>query len=103
MTEQLTVVAHLRALHGQIAETKAFLLGLIEATRTEPGCVEYWLHQDNDDPAEFTFYENWTSRVEWDRHMELPHLQKFAQVKDKVFELQKLRLMTMICDPKSKR
>lgn len=35
--------------------------------------------------------------------MELPHLQKFAEVKDKVFELQKLRLMTMICEPESKR
>jgi hypothetical protein len=49
---------------------------------------------DNDDPAEFTFYENWTDRLEWDKHMEMPHLQKFAEAKDKVFELQKLRLMT---------
>ncbi len=39
MTEQLTVVAHLRALHGQIEETKAFLLSLVEPTRAEPGCV----------------------------------------------------------------
>ena len=103
MTEQLTVIAHLRALDGQIEETKAFLTGLIDPTRREPGCVEYWLHQDNDDPAEFTFYENWTNREEWDKHMELPHLAKFADVKDKVFELQKLRLMTMICDPVSTR
>ncbi len=35
--------------------------------------------------------------------METPPLQKFAEVNDKVFELQKLRLMTMICDPASKR
>ena len=62
MTEQLTVVAHLRALNGQIEETKKFLMALIGPTRAEPGCVEYWLHQDNDDPAEFTFYENWTNR-----------------------------------------
>jgi quinol monooxygenase YgiN len=103
VTEQLTVVAHLRALGGRIEETKAFLLGLVGPTRTEPGCVEYWLHQDNDDPAEFTFYENWTNRAEWDKHMELPHLKKFAEVKDKVFELQKLRLMTMISDAESKR
>jgi quinol monooxygenase YgiN len=103
MNEQLTVVAHLRALRGQIEETKAFLLGLIAPTRAEPGCVEYWLHQDNDDPAEFTFYENWTTRAEWDKHIGQPHLQKFAEVKDKVFELQKLRLMTMVCDPTSKR
>jgi quinol monooxygenase YgiN len=103
MTEQLTVVAHLRALNGQIEETKKFLMALIGPTRAEPGCVEYWLHQDNDDPAEFTFYENWTNRPEWDKHMEMPHLQKFAEVKDKVFELQKLRLMTMISDSISKR
>jgi quinol monooxygenase YgiN len=103
MTGQLTVIAHLRALNGQIEETKAFLTGLIEPTRKEPGCVEYWLHQDDDDPAEFTFYENWTNRAEWDKHMALPHLLKFAEVKDKLLELQKLRLMTMISDPVSTR
>lgn len=103
MGKQLTVIAHLRALDGQIEETRAFLTGLIEPTRKEPGCIEYWLHQDDDDPAEFTFYENWTSREAWDRHMEMPHLQEFARVRDKVFELQKLRLMTMICDPVTKR
>ena len=32
MTEQLTVVAHLRALNGQIEETKKFLMALIEPT-----------------------------------------------------------------------
>lgn len=103
MSEQLTVIAHLRAIDGQIEETKQFLLGLIEPTRAEGGCVEYWLHQDNDDPAEFTFYENWTNREEWDKHMEEPHLKAFAEVKDKVFELQKLRLMTMVCEPVTKR
>jgi quinol monooxygenase YgiN len=40
MTEQLTVVAHLRALNGQIEETKKFLMGLVAPTRAEPGCVE---------------------------------------------------------------
>ena len=35
--------------------------------------------------------------------MEQPHLKAFADVKDKVFELQKLRLMTMISDADSKR
>jgi len=103
MTEQLTVVAHLRALNGQIEETRKFLLGLIKPTREEPGVIEYWLHQDNDDPAEFTYYENWTNRAEWDKHMELPHLKEFAKVREKVFEVQKIRLMTMISDAASKR
>lgn len=103
MAGQLTIIAHLRALDGQIEETKAVLTGLIVPTRAEPGCIEYWLHQDDEDPAEFTFYENWTNRAEWDKHMEMPYLQAFAEVKDKVFELQKLRLMTMISDAVSTR
>lgn len=103
MTKQLTVIAHLRAINGQIEETKEFLTSLVKPTREESGCVEYWLHQDDEDPAEFTFYENWTNREEWDKHMGMPHLQRFAEVKDKVFELQKLRLMTMISDAASKR
>lgn len=103
MNEQLTVVAHLRALNGQIEETKAVLTGLIAPTRAEPGCLEYWLHQDNDDPEEFMFYENWTSRAAWDKHMELPHLLEFARHRGKTFELQKIRLMTMACEPLSMR
>lgn len=45
------------------------------------------LHQDNDDPAEFAFYENWTNRAELGKHMKQPYLEKFSEVKDKVFEL----------------
>ena len=37
LTEQLTVIAHLRALNGQIEETKAFLSGLIKPTRAGEG------------------------------------------------------------------
>ncbi|MFT7449172.1 MAG: quinol monooxygenase YgiN [Glaciecola sp.] len=103
MTPQLTVIAHLRALDGQIEETKEFLTSLIDPTRQELGCIEYWLHQDDEDPAEFTFYENWTNRAEWDKHMEMPHLKTFAEVAGKVFELQKLRLMTMVSDAASTR
>lgn len=103
MDEQLTVIAHLRALSGQIDETKCFLMSLIEPTRAEPGCVEYWLHQDNDDPAEFTFYENWRSRAAWEKHMELPHLMKFVDRRGELFEVEKLRLMTMVSDAQSKR
>lgn len=103
MNEQITVIAHLRALSGQIDETKAFLMSLIGPTRSEPDCVEYWLHQDNDDPAEFTFYENWKNRAAWEKHMEEEHLKKFAERRGTLFELERLRLMTMVSDAASKR
>jgi quinol monooxygenase YgiN len=103
MAKKRTVIAHLRTLDGQIEETKEFLTSLIAPTRQESGCIEYWLHQDDEDPAEFTFYENWTNRAEWDKHMEMPHLKAFAEIAGKVFELQKLRLMTMMSDAVSTR
>lgn len=97
MSEQLTVIAHLVARPNKIEETKKFLLGLCAPTRKEPGCVEYHLHQDNDNPAEFTFYENWASRAEWDKHMKLPHLDEFARRSDELFAVPvHIRLMTMI-------
>jgi len=99
MTEQLTVIAHLVAKPNKIDETKAFLLGLVSPTRLEAGTIEYHLHQDNENPAEFTFYENWTNRGEWDTHMTLPHLEEFARRADDLFAVKPhIRLMTMISE-----
>src|SRR5665213_1474627 len=97
MSEQLTVVAHLVAKPDKIKETREFLLGLVDSTRAERGCVEYHLHHGNDHPAEFTFYEYWTNREEWDTHMTLPHLQEFGRRSDELFAAKRhIRLMTMI-------
>jgi quinol monooxygenase YgiN len=97
MPKQLTVIAHLVAKPGKIEDTRAFLLSLVGKTRGESGCVDYDLHQDDDNPAEFTFYENWKDRAEWDKHMEMPHLKEFAARKDELFAVEpQIRLMTMI-------
>ncbi len=96
---QLTVIAHLVAKPDKIEDTKRFLLGLVHPTRPEPGCIDYHLHQDNDNPAEFTFYENWTNRGEWDKHMVLPHLTEFAKMAPILFAKDPhIRLMTMISE-----
>jgi quinol monooxygenase YgiN len=99
MSQQLTVIAHLVAKPDKVDETRKFLLDLVTPTRTEPGLIEYHLHQDDDNPAEFTFYENWINRAEWDAHMELPHLKEFARRADELFAVKPhIRLMTMISE-----
>ena len=73
--------------------------GSFWAASSRPGCIEYHLHQDNDNPAEFTFYENWTNRAEWDKHMVLPHLAEFAKMAPILFAKDPhIRLMTMISE-----
>ena len=97
MPKQLTVIAHLVAKPGKVDETKQFLLSLVGKTRAEPGCVNYDLHQDDDNPAEFTFYENWSDRGEWDKHMETPHIKEvIARAPDLFAADIQVRLMTMI-------
>jgi len=71
---KLTVVANIQANPDKIDLVKAELLKLIPITRAEQGCLQYDLHQDNEDPAHFLFFENWESRELWQVHMSAPHL-----------------------------
>ncbi|MGS0724663.1 putative quinol monooxygenase [Shewanella sp. 0m-11] len=66
---KLTIVANIKANEDKIELVKAELLKLIDVTRAEDGCINYDLHQDNESPAHFTFYENWVSRELWQAHM----------------------------------
>ncbi len=71
---KLTIVANIKANEDKIDLVKAELLKLIDITRAEEGCINYDLHQDNDNPAHFVFYENWESRELWQVHMNNQHL-----------------------------
>ena len=96
MSDKLTIIAHIRALDGKTAETRAFLEGLVAPTRAEAGCIDYVLHQDDEHPEEFTFYENWTDRAAWDAHMETPHLREMKQIEGRFFVVERVRQMTML-------
>jgi quinol monooxygenase YgiN len=78
----LTVVAEITAKPGKEDELRQMLLGLIEPTRKEEGCVQYDLHVSTDHPGQFVFYENWTSRDVLDRHLASEHLKAFIAVMD---------------------
>jgi quinol monooxygenase YgiN len=75
--ERVTVLARVKARVGHEAEVRRLLLALVAPSRAEAGCLNYDLHQSADDPTEFMFYENWTSRAALDAHMDRPHLDEF--------------------------
>ena len=70
----LIVVANITAKAEQIHRVKAALKKLVDVTRTENGCLQYDLHQDNESPEHFMFYEKWESRELWQAHMRAQHL-----------------------------
>lgn len=79
MSKPLTIVAHIKAKKDKIELVKTALLKLIEPTLKETGCIQYDLHQDNDNPECFMFYENWESRELWQKHMQSEHLAKHKE------------------------
>lgn len=70
----LKVVAHLISKPDSTDETREVLLGLIEPTCAEAGCIKYELHQNTADPTDFTFIEEWTDDASLDAHLESAHL-----------------------------
>jgi quinol monooxygenase YgiN len=77
--QQLTIVAIILAKEGKRELVKAELIKLIDITRAEEGCINYDLHQDINDPNLFLFYENWTSRELWLKHMDNSHLADYKK------------------------
>ncbi len=74
----LTVIAFMRAAPGKREELRAALAALVEPTSREKGYVNYDLHQGEEDPDSFFFYENWESGEDLDAHLAASHLRDFA-------------------------
>jgi quinol monooxygenase YgiN len=77
MTNQrLTTVAEILAKNESVELVISELIKLIEITKLEKGCINYDLHQDNENKNLFLFYENWESRELWQVHMNNAHLKE---------------------------
>lgn len=74
---KLSIIADIKAKPDQVELVLSELEKLIPPTLQEEGCLNYDLHQDNEDPAHFLFYENWESRELWQQHMSSQHLKNF--------------------------
>jgi len=84
--QKLTIVARIVAKPEKRELVKRELLKLIEITRAEKGCINYDLHQDNENENLFLFYENWESRELWQTHMNNRHLADYMKATDGAVE-----------------
>ncbi len=74
MNKKLTIVANIFANSDNVDLLKSELEKLIPPTLKEEGCIQYDLHQDNENPEHFMFFELWENRELWQAHMNAPHL-----------------------------
>ncbi|QPC41746.1 antibiotic biosynthesis monooxygenase [Kaustia mangrovi] len=100
MSEQVTLVAHIKAKAGQEEELGRRLTALVEPTRAEPGCINYDLHRLNDDGSVWMLYENWVSKAALDAHFKMPYLEAFIASKDELLaEDMDIKLYSMASSP----
>lgn len=71
---KLHVVACMKARSDKVEELRELLESLVEPTHAEPGCVQYFLTQNRQDPAEFVFVEEWRDEAALEAHLDSPHL-----------------------------
>jgi quinol monooxygenase YgiN len=93
---KLTVMAKIVAKQEAVEEVKCELLKIIEPTRNEQGCIDYYLHQDNENPALFMFYENWSSEEELNKHMQTAHFQALVAAVGSITEEITLNKLTRL-------
>ena len=93
---KLTVVAKVIAKKNSIENVKSEMLKLIEPTRKEHGCIEYLLHQDNEQPAVFVFYETWENLASLESHMNTEHFKNYVNAVGSLIEEKVVQKMTRI-------
>ncbi len=93
---KLTIIANIKTKADKVELVKAELFKLIDVTRAEEGCINYDLHQDNENPTHFLFYENWESRELWQTHMGNKHLAEYMAATEGAVEEFTLNEMSQI-------
>ncbi len=92
----LTIIANIKTKEDKVELVKTELLKLIDVTRAEEGCINYDLHQDNENPGHFLFYEKWESRELWQAHMGNKHLSEYVAATEGAVEEFTVNEMTQI-------
>lgn len=92
----LNIVARLTVKRECIESVKSELLKLIEPTRNEAGCITYMLHQDNEHPDIFIFYETWENHACFENHMNTEHFKRYVAAVASMIEDKTVHKMTRI-------
>ncbi len=86
MKTGLTVIAYVTAKAGHEDEVRKALLDLVAHTRGEKGCLNYDLHQSQENASEFAIHENWENAADLAAHARSDHIQAFGRIAGSLLE-----------------
>ncbi len=70
----ILIVGTIRLPVGKLGEARPHMARVIEASRTEQGCIEYSYAEDLLDPGLIRVTELWQDRVVLERHFQTDHI-----------------------------
>lgn len=73
------IIARFNARPDTVEALRPLLVGMLEPTRKEAGCLRYELLNDRDASTTFTFVEEWADQAAIDAHMQTPHLKALVE------------------------
>jgi quinol monooxygenase YgiN len=82
MDETIILNVHIKAASGKGPELREHLSALLEPSREEPGCLQYLLHTDPEDPDKLMFYEAFANQKALDEHLAAPYFQAFLNYRE---------------------
>lgn len=93
---EIRIVATIIAKSNEVEFVKSATKSIVEPSNRDEGCIQYELHQDNNDLNTFVFFERWQDQESLDKHNQTPHLKEFIErIKDKI-DLLDVKLMRKI-------
>jgi quinol monooxygenase YgiN len=94
---QVTVIAKIKAQPDAVKTVCEELQKLVEPTlQRDAGCINYDLHQDNDEPSLFFFIESWESEELLNKHLESEHIKAYLAATEGLIEQWDLNRVTRI-------
>lgn len=82
---KITVVGQAKAKAEKEQIVKQELLNVMELTRSEPGCINYDIHQATEDKTVFMTHENWETRSALEAHLEKPYVKALLGRSEELF------------------
>lgn len=73
------VVATFNVKPDHVEEGKSLILGFVEPSLVQPGCLFYDAYQSNEDPAEFVIVDAWATQEDLDGHANSEHVAKTVE------------------------
>ena len=98
MTQQHGFILHAKTRPEKAEAFEALFRAYVEPSRAEPGCIEYHMLRDQQDPSLFIFYEIWESQAHLDTHSNLAHMKAFFDKRmdylERDFEIRRIDMLS---------